>query len=512
MTYNRTLPLMHGNGQTTAFDHSRLPLELWRLIIEFAPNADQRTCLFVSQSFHEIALYNLFSRVIIWFGLWKVQWSEFPDEGREEEDALLMSQRNNTSWEILRRITRDAAFARIVKDLSVRAYAMDDRVFEMRCLLDALECLPNLHTFRWYGEGPPMESIVLDTLSRSCSATLTQLSMPIISDCGPLLARFSRLQFFCLGGESAQALALTSLEEEEEIYTCLENVSHTLRRLWVQGTAIWSAPMRLLSGLQEMFLLMPCNLDGLSIVFHHCDELRSFGLFTQHSNCAEELRCAMETMPNALPQLTSFKLHMYSQSDSLALTNALYAFLRSKKELRRLDVQTRYVSEVDQLAPFYDLLPTLPKLEVVGMKIKGRLFTQEDLKRLDERLPLALTALLIEHNYLSLEEGSLQGLIDMLRKRKGLRYLHILDCMYHIDMKQQLLEDHPQSLELLGYGPHLRWIDRDPETGLSAYTRSWSYASVEFRNVHSFGCEDWEWLLRSHGLGGPDDLPPGIYT
>ncbi|KAI9060346.1 hypothetical protein FKP32DRAFT_1595425 [Trametes sanguinea] len=495
---------MPTNGQTTVLDHARLPLdharlplELWRLIIEFAPAADQRACLFVSKSFHDIALYNLFSRVTIWFGLWKVQWPDFPDEGSEEEERL-WTQRNIASWEILRRIARDAAFAKIVKDLSVRAYAQGDRIFEMRCLLDALECLPNLHTFRWYGQGPAMEPMVLDALSRSCSSTLTELSMPITEGCGPLLPRFSQLRFLCLGGESPQAVAIILDEEEDESLLCFENVSPALRRLWVQGTAIWFAPIRMLSGLQELCLLMPASLDGLILAFHHCTELRSFGLLALHRSRAYELKSALEAMPNALPHLRSFKLIMYSPSDSPALTSALHAFLRGKKELRRLDIQTRCVSEVDQEAPFYDILPTFPKLEVVGMKIKGMTSPQEDLKRLDARLPLGLTALLIEHSDVSLEEGSLQGLINVLRKRKGLRYLHILDCMYHLDLKQQLLDDHLPSLELVGYGPNMHWIDRGPETGLPSYTRIWGYAKVEFRNVHDFGCEDWEWLLRSH--------------
>ncbi|CDO76664.1 hypothetical protein BN946_scf184752.g2 [Trametes cinnabarina] len=512
------------DSSITRDSHSRLPVELWRLIIEDLPSADQRSCLLVSKLFHDVALGHVFSRVTIWFGHWTTQWQGLPPDmnfAPDEEDELLFIRRNHASYELLRRISRDAAFARLVKDLSIRAYASEDGIFEKRmerstvfmcavlisytgCLLDALECLPNLRAFRWYGEGPPMEAAVIDTLLKSCSATLTELSMPFV----PFLAlhRTRPQSNHCVATTS------TSVDEEGESLLCLENAPSALRRLWIQGTAIWEAPIRLFSRLQELFLLIPDSLDGLNLVFHHCAELRSFGLMTHHGECAEDLRVAMEKSPDALPQLTAFKLILYSYRDSHAVTVALARFLRGKKELRRLDVHSHYVSDVDETAPFYDIMRELPKLEVVGLRMKGSQFSQEVLARLDGRLPMGLKALLIEHNYTTLAEGFLRGFIDVLSKRTGLRYLHILDCMYHMDLKEQLLEDHPPSLELIGYGPQLYRIERDPQTGLQVYTASWDYAKVAFRTVHDFGCEDWEWLLRAHGWGGPDDLAPGIYT
>lgn len=75
-----------------------------------------------------------------------------------------------------------------------------------------------------------------------------------------------------------------------------------------------------------------------------------------------------------------------------------------------------------------------------------------------------------------------------------------------MDLKQQLLQDLPESLELVGYGPCLQWILRDnfysvtdrlndPPAG-PHYSAMWSLEKVEHRTAEHFGCKEWEWLLR----------------
>ena len=75
-----------------------------------------------------------------------------------------------------------------------------------------------------------------------------------------------------------------------------------------------------------------------------------------------------------------------------------------------------------------------------------------------------------------------------------------------MDFKQQLLEDPPPSLELVGYGPHLRWLMRNPDAEKPGelprcYSPHWPFSKVTFRTVDDFsGEEDWEWLLRYRGF------------
>lgn len=45
-------------------------------------------------------------------------------------------------------------------------------------LIAALEALPNLRTFRWYGENPTLSSAVLEALERGSSEALADLDIP----------------------------------------------------------------------------------------------------------------------------------------------------------------------------------------------------------------------------------------------------------------------------------------------------------------------------------------------
>ena len=95
------------------------------------------------------------------------------------------------------------------------------------------------------------------------------------------------------------------------------------------------------------------------------------------------------------------------------------------------------------------------------------------------------------------------------KHRKSLKYLHIFDRHKVLDLKQQILEDPPASLKLLGYGPFLRWLVRDhddPNDDRPKYSPCWSASKLHFRTAQDFGCTDWEWLLRWHDyydLGRP---------
>ena len=76
-----------------------------------------------------------------------------------------------------------------------------------------------------------------------------------------------------------------------------------------------------------------------------------------------------------------------------------------------------------------------------------------------------------------------------------------------MDLKQQLLKDHPDSLQLVGYGPYLRWLrPDDPDSPYRpdkpSYSPCWPLERVAHRTVEDFGCDDWEWLLRHNDRSG----------
>ena len=240
----------------------------------------------------------------------------------------------------------------------------------------------------------------------------------------------------------------------------------------------------------------------------------------------------LESNPTALPDLTSFKLITQRAEISEADHAALSKFLENKKKLRRLDVShDAYDDSVHFLLPF---LPVLPALEVLGLDLPSLPFDGGwdwiNMRDLDEKIPLKISALMVrvppeweteerftDQEWIKLVRTSIQRNAVcrhspsihhlQFKKRTSLGYLHILDGTDDMDLKQQLLEDHPASLQLVGYGPYLRWLRRDdPDSpdgdGKPSYSSCWSLEKVAHRTVEDFGCEDWEWLLRHHDRNG----------
>lgn len=124
-------------------DYSRLqlPPELWGLVMDYLPRADQRSCLSVSAAFHDLACPLVFSRIVIHYGFWSVQGPEHAEPWLSKSDLPLLQWRINTAKEILQRIARDVQFARSVKAITVLACQMgsnageSDSDFESRLLI-----------------------------------------------------------------------------------------------------------------------------------------------------------------------------------------------------------------------------------------------------------------------------------------------------------------------------------------------------------------------------------------
>ncbi|KAH9852875.1 hypothetical protein C2E23DRAFT_824019 [Lenzites betulinus] len=66
----------------SSVSQAELPNEIWRLIIEFLPKADQRTALAVSRLLHDISRACLFAHLVITFGVWTGEpWADDPELG-----------------------------------------------------------------------------------------------------------------------------------------------------------------------------------------------------------------------------------------------------------------------------------------------------------------------------------------------------------------------------------------------------------------------------------------------
>ncbi|RPD53272.1 hypothetical protein L226DRAFT_587224 [Lentinus tigrinus ALCF2SS1-7] len=143
---------------------------------------------------------------------------------------------------------------------------------------------------------------------------------------------------------------------------------------------------------------------------------------------------------------------------TLEQTAVLANFLRGKKTLRMLDLADNDISmEEGAEILLGEILRELPPLEVLGFNAHHA-FLPDDVDIvafLGDHLPPHLSALFLNFT-LDDEDMSSLGFIDIFRQLTSLRYLHIIDILGTVDLKQQLLEDHPDILQLVGYNSFLR--------------------------------------------------------
>lgn len=141
------------------------------MVVRHLPCESQRSLLFVSRFFHDLALPVLFNHVVIHFGFWRYNWTDnnilrgdwemTPPPMTEEEEAE-MTRRDVQACEILHHIARTSSFARVVKKMSIRAHFLDDRegIFELcECFFLAMKgiCTSHLDSFSCSEGGSPSD-------------------------------------------------------------------------------------------------------------------------------------------------------------------------------------------------------------------------------------------------------------------------------------------------------------------------------------------------------------------
>ncbi|KAH9851270.1 hypothetical protein C2E23DRAFT_886725 [Lenzites betulinus] len=504
-----------------AYNYSRISSELWDLVVKNLPHVDQRNCLSVSKLFRDHARPLLFSRVTIRIGMWKAE----EDEGFFDDDVELMTRRNVMYTEMLQYIAGDAKFAKIVKGLSVLAHDQgycdpeedtDEDVSMIPHIIKALEVLPHLRSFRWYGTSPLLTSSVLDALARTCGPTLAELSISVFDwgeDASQYLAQFKNLQTLSLAGEPRQFPLYHRDENVEPQLTALaKSAPDTLRCLSVWRDAVWASPPSVFSGLHELSLQDPNSFKSFGSVLEQCSQLRTLNILASNSECGPQLTTALKAAPHALPHLASFKL-ICSGSASVVDPDPIIAFLQGKIGMRRVDLAlNKPFANMDAYTRFLDIFIALPRLEVVGLELQGKDFTRGHMTLLDKCLPLRVSALLLTWGFRVVDDAvTTEDWTAMLKTRVSLGYVHVLDRAGNLDLRPPLLKDHSPATELLGYGSRLSGIERNATTGEWTFAPLWEDTTTSFRTVEDFGCGDWEWLLRNHDGQGLQSLEPFFY-
>ncbi len=100
-----------------------LPYELWGLIVRKLPRSDQRSCLLVSRTVHDVVMPILFSRILAFFGSWEsandpVALRYIALQGAKPE----VRRQNEKTIALLRHIARTPEFASLIRELTVAAY------------------------------------------------------------------------------------------------------------------------------------------------------------------------------------------------------------------------------------------------------------------------------------------------------------------------------------------------------------------------------------------------------
>ncbi|KAH9926920.1 uncharacterized protein B0H18DRAFT_1004486 [Fomitopsis serialis] len=120
------LPRIHN-----PYHHELLPSEIW-------------------MTFHSRTIPALFREIIVCFSAWESWLSGMSDDELDE--------------------TRSSRAFAVVRVLEIEAYMQNGSggVFENCCLIEAIQCLPNLERFLWMGCSPLPSLGVVDALAASC--------------------------------------------------------------------------------------------------------------------------------------------------------------------------------------------------------------------------------------------------------------------------------------------------------------------------------------------------------
>ncbi|EJF64849.1 hypothetical protein DICSQDRAFT_167001 [Dichomitus squalens LYAD-421 SS1] len=475
-----------------------MPAELWYPIIEMLPSVDQKTCLSVSEMFHDIALTYVFSHVSISLGLWRPFEHIDDEEVFTDDEKADLIRRADASYEVLRHIMRTPDFARKVKRVSVRAFSCAgvEMQLAIRFLADALEAIPELRGFFWHGSSPRMPLEVFKVLANSSHTTLRELGMPqeLPEGAISLLSPIHDLTSLTVLDQDA--------DEPSLIRDVLEANANTLRALRLAGeTCDQCLPMPSFASLAELDIVGIQGHEELGELFAHCTHLRALSLVFTYAE--DVLIPVLRAQPKALPDLDSFKIWSVDYSgDDLAV---LARFLQKKKRLRRMDVMVRVdarwlaADTALLITPILEIMPKLRELQVVGLSVRVASLQKEHIQDLEVYLPDNLTALLIWVN-ISSSSVPADEWIELFNSRRSLRYLHLVPDFYDaLKLKAAVLNNPPPNLELFGYGAQIRPIGRDPTTGAVVVRPRWPYPKVYFRTADDYGNDDWEWLLRYHG-------------
>ncbi|EAU91266.2 hypothetical protein CC1G_06901 [Coprinopsis cinerea okayama7 len=478
-----------------------LPPEIWSHIVSNVPVFGQRNLLQVSRSLHEIARSIVFSAVKIYIiggdAVYKMLSTE--DDHFKEEATHKLTTR---SYELLRQMTRDPSFARVVRDLTVVTSSDCESTFEYLFLADAVKSLPNLQTFQWIGPHPPLA----DNITESLPDDLQSLSLKTYVPPANLLHRFHNIAqlafptpFFYpdddeardYGSASATLLDISHLIPDfDEIMSTM--ALDNLHSLTINAVYLPKLPIKVIGNLTQLDICVTTTIHpgGLDLVFRHALSLESLTLF---GYVDRDVFSWFPCEASDLPALRSFRLSCdrFTMIQPLEPQEmeVLLKFLGDRPNMRRLYLRIPSINFIN-LTALAPVIRSMKTLEVFGIHTGAIVVDDWFVPFIASILPASITAL---HLAIDWNGSSLLPLVDYLANFPRLQFFHLYGVRTRITL---LLEDAASTatnLTLIGRNRSLFDIVRGgPELEL----KKWPRWKTKFCTEVDFQHEDHFWLYQ----------------
>ncbi|KAJ7686575.1 hypothetical protein B0H17DRAFT_1136879 [Mycena rosella] len=475
-----------------------LPVELWTDIVHYLPPSRRRDMLRVSRLLHDITIRFVFATVKIYFmhgehGFFMLN-TENERYVRETADYLL-----NRSWELLHCIITKPLFASVVKCLSVHAFTDGPTVFEQRTLAQALQSLPNLQSFHWFGDCPDF-STVAAYLPKNLKSLRIQ-SMPPSS-----LEHLHRLKFlqpaipFIYVREQKLDRIFSEYEggfgDPTDLVSLVE--TNPVQELVILSSHVGLLSMRLCNNLTQLDICVPQfgDLVGIDLVFRHALSLESLSLV---GYIEPRLFADLPKEPTELPRLTSFRLscEWWDLNTTEMHVPLLSEFLSRRPSLRRLYIRLPGV-RLEVAMALATVIGKLECLRVLGFHAGYEPLHETAAQHLADALSPKIEALQLSLPWFSdLHARIWYPLLVKLQQFPRLSFLHLFSNGEDpVPVSPVELAADLEHLQLVGIQRSLWTIDR--EDGEEMEPKLWTPWSVKYCLPEDFPCEDYAWLFRYH--------------
>ncbi|KAJ7772069.1 hypothetical protein DFH07DRAFT_913846 [Mycena maculata] len=476
-----------------------LPVEMWTDIVQYLPHSRRRDMLRVSRLLHDIAIRLVFSTVKIYFLHGDPVFFMLNTENEryvvETSDYLL-----HRSWEMLHCIITRPLFANVVKTLSVHGFTDGPAVFERRMLAQALQSLPNLRSFHWFGDCPDFATVG-PHLPRSLKALRIQ-SMPVsttLSHLDHLNFLQPAIPFFYVRDQKLDKIFAEwdrGFGDPKDIVSVID--TNPIHELVLISTHVGLLPIRVCNTLTQLDICVPQfgELVGIDLIFRHALFLESLSLV---GYIEPPLFADLPKEPNILPRLTSFRLscEFWDQDATEIHIPLLSEFLSRRPSLRRLYIRLPGVRLKVAMA-VATVISKLESLRVLGFHAGYEPLHEAAALHFAEQLSPKLVALQLSLPWFSdLHVRIWDPVLIRLQQFPRLSFLHLFSNGEDpVPISPLELATDLEHLRLVGIQRSLWTIDR--EDGEELEPKLWPPWSVKYALPDDFECPDYAWLFRYH--------------